>query len=232
MDVRKATAVVEVAESATSAVFGRDAQNPAVCVVDGHGVKVTTSSGRLVLSDGVGRHRRERVYSRATHGLARLVVVATTGNITVDALRWLEGAGVGLIVLDPSTGRVVTASTRVANDDARLRRAQALAPGTETGLLIVRCLIEAKLTGQSEIAATELNAPGVAERILVLRGMVADSASLEAVSYTHLDVYKRQLPPNDRRRNGPRQPAGRRPDARSLVGSRSDGVRQYVVPPW
>jgi CRISPR-associated endonuclease Cas1 len=107
--------------------------------------------------------------------------VATTGNITVDALRWLEGAGVGLIVLDPSTGRVVTASTRVANDDARLRRAQALAPGTETGLLIVRCLIEAKLTGQSEIAATELNAPGVAERILVLRGMVADSASLEEV---------------------------------------------------
>lgn len=182
MDVRKATATVDaMADSATGITYARDAENPAVCVVDGYGITVTTSSGRLLISDGVGRHRRGRMYSRSTHGLARLVIIATTGSVTIDALRWLEGAGIGLVVLDPSTGRVVTASTRTANDDARLRRAQALAPGTLTGLVIARYLTRVKLAGQADIASTELDSPGIADTIAHLAVVVADSASIEEV---------------------------------------------------
>ena len=98
-------------------------------MVDGYGIQISTRTGRLVVSDGIGRQRRERVYNRATHGLSRLVIMATTGHVTLEAHRWLDQLGIGLVMLDPSTGDVTMASTRVANDDARLRRAQALAPG-------------------------------------------------------------------------------------------------------
>jgi CRISPR-associated endonuclease Cas1 len=182
MDVQQASSATgEVADSATSLTFSRDAENPAVCVVDGYGIQVSTRSGRLVVSDGIGRQRRDRTYNRATHGLSRLVIMATTGHITVEAYRWLNGLGIGLMMLDPSTGDVTSATTRVANDDARLRRAQALALGTSTGLEVARYLIGLKLAGQASIAVEELGSPEVAETIAELSRSMAESCSLEEI---------------------------------------------------
>ena len=45
----------------------------AVCVVEGYGVGVHVKRRHLVVKDGFGAKHRERVFSRATHGLARLV---------------------------------------------------------------------------------------------------------------------------------------------------------------
>jgi CRISPR-associated endonuclease Cas1 len=182
MDVQQATATdLREEDSATSLIFGRDAENPAVCVVDGYGIQITTRSGRLVVSDGIGRQRRERTYNRATHGLSRLVIMATTGHITVEAYRWLDQLGIGLAMLDPATGEVTSATTRVANDDARLRRAQALATGTSTGLDIAKYLIGLKLTGQAAVARHELSSPEAAETIDQLVRSVDQSSSLEEV---------------------------------------------------
>jgi CRISPR-associated endonuclease Cas1 len=109
------------------------------------------------------------------------VVTATTGHVTIDALRWLDGAGVGLVVLDPNSGAVVSASTRVANDDARLRRSQALAMGTDTGLAVARYLTTIKLAGPTAVAAHDLAAPRIAETIAHIAQKVDESASLEEV---------------------------------------------------
>jgi CRISPR-associated endonuclease Cas1 len=166
-------------ESSTSAIFSRDAENPSVCVVDGFGVRVTTSAGRLKVCDGIGTHRRERIYSRANHGLARLVVIASTGALSLEAIRWLDGAGVPFVLLDPSTGDSLASSSRVANDDARLRRAQALAPGTETGLEVARYLTKLKLAGEASIAADELASPDIAETIIHIASRLDDSSTLE-----------------------------------------------------
>jgi len=168
-------------ESSTSAIFSRDAENPSVCVVDGYGVSITTSSGRLRVSDGIGTNRRERIYSRANHGLARLVVMASTGGFSIEAVRWLEGAGVPFVVLDPSTGDFLAASVRVANDDARLRRAQALAPGTGVGLEIAAYLTRLKLAGQASVASDRLGAKGVAQTIGSMAPRVDDSSTLEQI---------------------------------------------------
>ena len=182
MDVQQvSSALPRVDESSTSAIFNRDAENPAVCVIDGYGIRVSTRAGRLVVSDGIGRQRRERVYNRATHGLSRLVIMATTGHVTLEAHRWLDQLAIGLVMLDPSTGDVTMASTRVANDDARLRRAQALAPGTITGLKVARYLIGLKLAGQATIAQENLDAPRVASAILELVPRVDQSSTLEEI---------------------------------------------------
>ena len=184
MDITKDTAALELLAESASALdlaYARDAENPAVCVVDGYGVRVTTSSGRLVVADGIGVYRRERIFSKANHGLARLVIMATTGQMSIGAIRWLDGAGVSWIVLDPSSGEVTSASTRRANDDARLRRAQALAPGTETGLAVAKYLTTVKLAGQASIAADDLSTPGIAETIRHLASRIDDAVTLEEI---------------------------------------------------
>ncbi len=177
MDTDKA--ITEGTE-ALDIAFYRDAENSAVCVVDGYGVSVTTSSGRLIVKDGVGRHQRRRTYAKATHGLSRLVVLSDNGHVTIDAIKWLDGAGVAWCSVGRA-GEVLASSSHAATGDARLLRAQALAMGTETGLAISRRLVDLKLAGQAANARDELGLPILASDIDRLRGELADSATLEDI---------------------------------------------------
>jgi hypothetical protein len=139
--------------------FARDTPNPAVCVADGFGVRVSVDRGRLVVADGLGTHRRERRYSRATHGISRLVVLSSAGTVGLDALRWCAGVGIGVVVLDPFGGELHLTSGGVGNDDPRLRRAQALAMATPAGFEATRYLIASKLAGQASVAKGRLSQP-------------------------------------------------------------------------
>jgi CRISPR-associated endonuclease Cas1 len=121
-----------------------------VCVADGFGVKVTVEKGALEVHDGIGPYRRTRRYERATHGLRRLVLMQPSGFVTFEALRWCQGLGVGVLVLN-SDGTPTLASTPRLTDDARLRRVQALAPNQPIGLDIARYLIGAKVLGQARL---------------------------------------------------------------------------------
>ena len=161
-------------------LFSRDPENPGICVVDGYGAEVTTRSGRLVVRDGIGSQRRQRVYARANHGLSRLVVLAGTGYVTFEATRWLREAGVGLVQVDVRSGEIVVTSSAVANDDARLRRAQALAPATVAGLEVCEYLISLKLSGEDAIAE-RLGAHGTSQTIENLRLRIGEVASLEEI---------------------------------------------------
>ena len=85
------------------------------------------------------------------------------------------------MILDPAAASVLSTSGTSAVDDGRIRRAQALAPGTETGMAIARYLVAVKLAGQAEVAAVELANPTAAETIIRLGGQLADAASLEEI---------------------------------------------------
>jgi len=161
--------------------FGRDTPNPAVCVADGFGVRVSVDRGRLVVADGVGPHRRERRYAKATHALARLVIFASSGSVGLEALRWCAGTGVAVVVLDPFGGDVLLTSGGSANNDPRLRRSQGLAMGNETGLELARYLISAKLAGQASVVSSHLESPSAAATIMTLGEMVTEAQSLEEV---------------------------------------------------
>ena len=90
--------------------------------------------------------------------------------------RWVP-----FVLLDPSTGDSLASSSRVANDDARLRRAQALAPGTGIGLGIAAYLTRLKLSGEASVAANQLEAGGIARTIDSLAPTVDDSSTLEQI---------------------------------------------------
>jgi CRISPR-associated endonuclease Cas1 len=120
-----------------------------VCVATGYGIKIHTLRGQLRVEDGVGRNRRTRIYSRATHGISRLVVIGSDGYITLEAVRWLNRLGIQLIHLDRDG--TLLASSAVAAGDARLRRQQALAAGSPLGVEVARSLMELKLAGQRRV---------------------------------------------------------------------------------
>jgi len=124
-----------------------------VCVADGHGVKIHVERRHLIVEDGIGRSRRERFFHKATGELKRLVILGTTGFITLEAVRWLADAGVPVVQIDRE-GRVLTTSQPMGSDRAALRRAQAWAVTNEVGLEVVRHLLDRKLEGQAHIAAS------------------------------------------------------------------------------
>lgn len=129
------------------------------CVVEGYGVRVYVRHSRLHVSDGFGRNRRERVYSRMNPGVARLVVLGFAGSVTLEAIRWLADLGIGFAHIDMD-GRLLLTSTP-GSENARLRRAQALATLNTTGAEIARSLLRDKLAGQRKVLRRLTDAPDV-----------------------------------------------------------------------
>jgi len=99
--------------------------------------------------------------------------------VSLEALRWCAGAGVGLVVLDPADASVLATSGSCSVDDARLRRLQALAMGNEIGLAVARYLTHAKLVGQASVASGELDASDTARSIASVAEALDDAVSLE-----------------------------------------------------
>ncbi len=121
-----------------------------IVVLSGYGVRVAVERGHLVVADGIGRERRQGRFSRATSKIKRLVVLGHSGTISFEALRWLYDIGAAFIQID-GDGNVVAASAPAGLDDARLRRAQALATTNGVGIVIARQLLEQKLRKQAQV---------------------------------------------------------------------------------
>ena len=128
---------VSSSAAAIASAFSRDTSAAGVCVADGMGVRIIVDRGALEVHDGLGPHRRTRRFDRATHRLRRLVIIGSTGLVTLDALNWCRRLGIGVLVLAPD-GTAAFASTPRMTDDARLRRIQVQAPDLPVGLDLAR----------------------------------------------------------------------------------------------
>ena len=135
-----------------------------VAVVDGYGIGLRVERGHLVIRDGLGSHRRERRFSRATCPLRRLLILGHTGSLSLDAIRWCADVGVHIAQLD-SDGRVLITSCRRDVTAARVRRVQALASLTSLGLEITSYLLGEKITGQAAVALNASGEPSAAQAI-------------------------------------------------------------------
>lgn len=118
-----------------------------VLVIDGYGIRVRVERGHLVVADGIGPHRRQGRFARATPGFVRLAILGHSGYVALDALRWLADVGIGWTHLDPD-GRVLATSATYGVEHGPLRRAQGLMYGTPVGVSVARDLLAQKLDGQ------------------------------------------------------------------------------------
>jgi CRISPR-associated endonuclease Cas1 len=124
-----------------------------VATVRGHGVKIRVRRHALSIEDGFlleGPQDEWRV-TRATSRIERILFLAGSGFITVDALDWCAENGVPVVAVSQSGAPRWTLLPGAGGaHQARLRRAQALAPFTETGLQIARWLVARKVAGQRD----------------------------------------------------------------------------------
>jgi CRISPR-associated endonuclease Cas1 len=134
------------------AIFARDAREPSVCVVDGHGLHVRVNRGHLIIRDGIGTARRERRIARADRTIRRLVILGQSGSLTLEALRWCRDVDIAVVVIDPFKPAFTGLASPRTHHDARLRRAQALTLDTDLQLDLVKQLLDVKLAGQERIA--------------------------------------------------------------------------------
>jgi CRISPR-associated endonuclease Cas1 len=130
----------------------RDHARSGLLVLSGYGVRVAVERGCLAVSDGIGKDRREARYSRATCGIKRLVVLGHSGTISFEALRWLADVGAAFVQID-ADGEVIAATIPSGLDDARLRRAQAIAPFTDAGRELVVGMLKTKIEKQAALLA-------------------------------------------------------------------------------
>lgn len=137
-------------QSHVSATFSQLHCSGGVCVVDGYGAQVRVSRKQLVVSDGIGRFRRARIFAKALAGIERLVIIGHEGAITFEALRWLNDAGIAFLQIDRD-GQVISSSAKSGLNDPRLRRALARAPESASGLGIARYVLSEKIAGQQTV---------------------------------------------------------------------------------
>lgn len=123
-----------------------------IVTVTGHGVRLKMWLRSLWIEDGFKSEGeiRQRTLHRAVAPLERILFLAGSGFVTVDALDWCGSEnGVPIVAVDQSGETRWTLLPGKGGEWAsRLRRAQALAPFTETGIEIAKWLIARKIAGQ------------------------------------------------------------------------------------
>ncbi len=186
-----------------------DRKPPRALVVVGQDVSLRVRNHALQVTDGFpleGPQETRRV-TRATSRVDRLLFLAGSGVVTVDALDWCAENGVPVVAVGqggeprwtllPGTGGAWQAA---------LRRAQALAPFTEAGTGIARALITRKVTGQRDVlldlagrlghlprdAWPHLAVPGAAAALGLLLPRLEQAATIPALRQVEAeaaDVY-------------------------------------------
>ncbi len=125
-----------------------------VLFLPGYGASIRVDAGMLHVRGVIGGHLREQWFPKVGRPrLQRLVLLGKGGLLSLDALAWIAGVGASFIHL-ANDGRILASSGEWGTDIPGLRRAQAQAAGSETGLRVARYLIGEKLSGQRRALVT------------------------------------------------------------------------------
>jgi CRISPR-associated endonuclease Cas1 len=151
-----------------------------VITLFGYGTSVRVERGHLVIEDGIADERRRERFARVGHGLKRLVVIGSHGFVSLAALRWMAIQKISFVMLERN-GSVLVTTGPVRPSDARLRRAQALAMNTGSGLKLAIELIRQKLVGQEKVARDRLNNSAAGDEIARLRTILSSVREIESI---------------------------------------------------
>ena len=131
-------------------VYGRTPGTDAVAVVHGYGCKVRIVHGQLVISDGIGRHQRERSWPKADRTLQRIIVTAADGYVSLEAFQWCAEHGITVAMVGPDAEVIAQHATTERVADAKLARRQVTGTLDGTGVVIARELLQRKVRGQAD----------------------------------------------------------------------------------
>jgi len=151
-----------------------------VITASGYGIRVHVERGHLIIEDGIGADRTHFRLPRIGHRLQRLVVLGCDGAVSLAALRWLSDQDAAFVMLERD-GKLLTVTGPSRPSHVKLRRAQALAVGSEAGLKIARELISRKLAGQEQVVRDLLHDSSAADNIAGFRAALLNAEGLHLV---------------------------------------------------
>lgn len=152
--------------------------NNGTIVLQGYRIFLDVDGGLLRCRDGLFEPRESR-FDKAD-GIRRVIILGHSGSISFKASRWLYDTRASISQIDHD-GEVIIVSVPSGSDDARLRRAQALAPFGEVGVETTRWLLKTKLAGQARVARSfdTDEARDIADRIDLATETLDAALSLE-----------------------------------------------------
>jgi CRISPR-associated protein Cas1 len=151
-----------------------------IILAEGFGLKVRVHHGILVVDDGEGEHGRRAQLVRSSARGRRVVLLGRAGYVSVEALRWMAEAGVGFAVIDAAAGRIVASADVGPTRIPALRRAQARAAETETGVEVARYLIGCKIEEQHRVLRTHF--PNAEDALATFENCSAGVAKASSIS--------------------------------------------------
>ncbi|MDX2059473.1 MAG: CRISPR-associated endonuclease Cas1 [Gemmatimonadales bacterium] len=149
-----------------------------VLVLRGYSLRIAVERGHLNIEDQTLGVRRRTRLSRVDRETRRLIVVGSSGSITLDAIKWLDGVGLPLVHLHPD-GRVLMVAAPSAAHRPPVRRAQALAGTNDIGLQISRRLLTVKVDGQLDLLGRLDAARGIRQEVAVAHRSIERAANFE-----------------------------------------------------
>lgn len=153
-----------------------------VITLFGYGIDVRVDRGHLIVHDGIGSRRTTARFARIGHGIRRIVVIGSDGNISLSALRWLADQDASFVMLNRD-GSVLATTGPVRPSDARLRRAQALAYGSQLGSQIARELLDQKLVAQERLIREKFHQTNIADQIANTREKLSNVNSIDDLRF-------------------------------------------------
>lgn len=119
-------------------------------IVAGYGVGLRVEHDALVIKNGFthdGQAHTNRILYRAMHDIKSIVMLADSGNITIDAIKWCHEQNITVSMLD-SDGSLLQSLTVEQEASSQLRRAQYRASDSELGSQIAVQLVRKKIAAQ------------------------------------------------------------------------------------
>lgn len=152
-------------------------------VLTGHGAGLRVEKDALLVAEGRTHHPQTpavHTLHRAVHGVERIVCLADSGTLTLDALRWCREQGIAVLLLDRDGG-LVSVMTPDLVADVALRRRQYEAALTGHDVDIARWLVKEKIRGQRDTLARFPSLPGAHVGVVAIDGPLAALTSPTAV---------------------------------------------------
>src|SRR5260370_8844216 len=129
-------------------------------VLAGYGITLKVTRDGLFIKNGLthdNQGNREQTLYRGVHGIAHIIILAKTGNITLDALNWCKEQEIAVTMIDRD-GSLFQAITPTHTSNAVLRRAQYRADDEKAGQ-IACAIVRLKLIEQQATLAKHSELP-------------------------------------------------------------------------
>lgn len=118
-------------------------------IVDGYGVSLAVERGHLVIRDGFAAEtlKREIRFPRGRCDIDRIVIRASAGNVTLDAIDWCQRMNIAIAVVG-SDSRMINCLIPEGPHDGPLRRAQAISGTNKEALRLATWILKRKFDSQ------------------------------------------------------------------------------------